>query len=128
MIDETYQKFKTVVAKGRERATKMNKGGGRTLVSDWAQYADGRVLTGTQAYEYGFVDEKGNFETAVDRAKTLAGISDANLVRYQEPFSLLNMFSLFGKSEASTVKLDLGIDFPRLQAGRLYFLSPTVLH
>jgi protease IV len=128
MIDETYGKFKNVVAKGRERAKKINDGEGRTLVTGWEQYADGRVLTGNQAYEYGFVDEKGNFDTAVERAKKLADISDANLIRYQEPFSFLNVLSLLGKSESATLKIDLGVELPKLQVGRLYFLSPTVLH
>lgn len=130
MIDETYARFKTVVAKGRERAKELNKGEGRALVADWEQYADGRVLTGKQAFEHGFVDEKGNFDTAVQRAKKLAGIDDANLIRYREPFSLFNLFSLLGKAHADsrTIRLDVGFDLPRLEPGRLYFLSPTVVH
>ena len=128
MIDETYNKFKSVVADGRRRANKKNSGEGRTLVENWEQFADGRVLTGKQAYEYGFVDEQGTFETAVTRAKKLAGIPDASLIRYQEPFNLSHLFSLFGKAETTTLKIDLGIDLPKLQVGRPYFLSPTVLH
>jgi hypothetical protein len=26
------------------------------------------------------------------------------------------------------IKIDLGLDLPQLRAGRLYFLSPTVMH
>jgi hypothetical protein len=35
---------------------------------------------------------------------------------------------LFGKTEAPVIKVDLGMETPKLEAGRLYFLSPTYLH
>lgn len=128
MIDETYKKFISVVGEGRRRAGKKNNGVGRSLVENWEQYADGRVLTGRQAFELGFVDEQGSFATALARTKKLAKIGDANVVRYHEPLSLANFFGAFGKAQTRTLKVDLGMDFPKLQVGRLYFLSPTVLH
>jgi protease IV len=128
MINETFEKFKNVVAEGRGRATKENQGQGRELVANWTEYADGRVLTGKQAFELGFVDQLGNFDTAVERAKTLANIQEANLIRYQEHFDLSHLFSLFGRSESKNLKVDFGIDLPKLQAGRMYFLSPTFVH
>lgn len=129
MIQETYGKFVSVVEKGRARAQKENHGEGKPLSPNWKDFADGRVLTGTQAFQLGFVDELGDFNTAVKTAKRLSKIPDANIIRYQEPFNLANLFSLFGQSEGKgSLKLDLGLDLPRLQAGRLYFLSPTVVH
>ena len=128
LIDETFERFKKVVAEGRENASEQNSGEGRHLADNWEDYADGRVLSGKQAYELGFVDELGNFDTAVERARQLAGIKDANLVQYQRPFDLGNLFRLFGESESRAVKIDLGMQLPKLQVGRLYFLSPTVLH
>jgi protease IV len=129
MIMETYDKFKNVVAQGRDRAESLNKGAGRKLVSDWATLADGRVLTGKQAFDKGFVDELGNFETAVKTAQKLANITGkARLIRYQEPFDFSDFFSILGKSEAKTVKVDVGFELPKLEAGRPYFLSPTVVH
>jgi protease IV len=128
MIDETYAKFVSVVQQGRTRAQKENKGEGKPLADNWKKFADGRVLTGKQAYELGFVDELGDLRTAVKRARILSHIPDANLIRYQEPFSVANLFSLFGLAEKGAVKLDLGLQLPKLEAGRLYFLSPTVLH
>ena len=86
------------------------------------------MLSGKQAYELGFVDELGNFDTAVERARQLARIKDANLIQYQRPFDLGSLFRLFGESESRALKIDLGMQLPKLQAGRLYFLSPTVLH
>jgi hypothetical protein len=34
---------------------------------------------------------------------------------------------MFGESNAKSVKLEMGVDLPRLHAGYLYFLSPTYL-
>jgi protease IV len=128
LIDETYQKFKSVVAAGRKQASAKNNGQGRTLSQDWADYADGRVLSGTEAYKLGFVDQLGNFQEAVKRAKLIAGIGNANLVEYQQHFDLSDFFRMFGKTKAPAMKIDLGIDAPKLQTGQLYFIWPTYTH
>jgi len=134
LIDETYGKFKSVVAKGRQEAHQKNKDNkdkkdqGRALGPDWADYADGRVLSGTKAFELGFVDQLGNFEDAVKRAKRIAAISDANLVEYQQRYDISDLFRLFGQSKAGVLKVDLCMETPKLQAGQLYFLSPTFTH
>jgi protease-4 len=128
LINETYGKFTNVVATGRESAREKNKSKGRALSESWPDYADGRILSGTEAFKLGFVDELGTFEDAVKRAKSIAGISRANLIEYQQRFDISDLFRLFGKSESKTIKVDLGMDVPKLQAGQLYFLSPTFLH
>jgi hypothetical protein len=71
------------------------------------------------------VDELGSFQTAVERAMALSGIDSANVVQYQPIFSLGSLFRLMGESRFKTVKVDWGVEPPRLQAGLLYFLSPT---
>lgn len=133
LIDETYRKFKSVVADGRKNALEQNKSGkmdGRALVQDWTDYADGRVFSGKQARDLGFVDELGDFDKAVERAETIAGISGANLIEYRQRHDLADFLGMFGESGASTrtIKLDIGIETPKIEAGRLYFLSPTFLH
>jgi len=128
LINETYGKFTNVVATGRASARERNKSKGRTLSESWPDYADGRILSGTEAFKLGFVDELGTFEDAVKRAKSIAGISKANLIEYQQRFDISDLFRLFGKSESKAIKVDLGMDVPRLQAGQLYFLSTTFLH
>jgi protease IV len=131
LIDETFAKFKSVVQQGRNSANESNKGSsdkGRMLSDRWQDYADGRVLSGKEAYDLGFVDQLGGFEDAVERAKKIAGISNANLIVYQLRFELSDLFRLFGKSESRVLKLDLGVDAPRLKAGQPYFLSPTFVH
>jgi len=129
LIDQTYQKFKDVVAAGRDAAHERNKNEGRPLALDWASYADGRVLSGTQAYDLGFVDQLGDFQDAVDRAKQIAHLHNANLIEYRERYDLSNFLRLLGQTELShDIKLDLGLDLPKLQAGELYFLSPTFVN
>jgi protease-4 len=86
-------------------------------------YADGRVVSGSQALDLGLVDELGDFDDAVDRALEIAGIKDANLVEYREHYDLSNFLSMFGQSsQAHDIKLDLGVEAPKLQTGLMYFL------
>ena len=125
LIDDTYGKFKGVVADGRKAAHDKNKDQGRALGADWADYADGRVLSGKDAHELGFVDQVGTFDDAVKRAEKIAGISKANLIEFQQRFDLSDFFKMFGKTKAPAIKVDLGVEGPRLEAGQLYFLSPT---
>jgi protease IV len=131
LIDETYGRFKTVVQEGRNQAHDLNKEDGKALSEEWAQYADGRVLSGTQAHDLGFVDQLGNFQDAVQKAAELGKIGDAkdaNLIRYQQRYDFGDFLKLFGKSETPVIKVDLGLETAKIEAGRLYFLSPTFLH
>lgn len=130
MVDETFGRFKDVIREGRGYAAARNGAGGKPLAEGWEQFADGRIISGKEAHRLGFVDELGNFETAVDRALEITGVPAANLITYRQPFRLGMLFRLLGESEgrggsaAQTVKLDLGLDMPRLEVGRLYFLPP----
>lgn len=128
LVDQTFDRFKTVVAEGRARAHKENKDNGKALASDWKDYADGRVLSGKQAYDLGFVDELGDFDAAVDRAEEIAGIHNANLVQFKQRYDLADFLHIFGKSQPPVIKVDLGMDAPKLQAGRLYFIAPIFVH
>ncbi len=125
LIDETFGKFKSVVADGRRSAFEHQHG--KQLSADWQDYADGRILSGKEAYKLGFVDEVGDFDDAVERAKQLVHIKKAEVVTYQQVFDLSNLFHMFGESNAKSVKIELGVDIPKLHAGYLYFLSSTYL-
>lgn len=127
-IDETFGRFKLVIRDGRAFAKSKNGGEGRELAENWEELADGRLLSGTQAFEHGFVDELGDFDTAVKRALGLANVSDANLVKYQRTFDLGNLFRLLGDSpgEETTIRVDWGVELPRLEAGRPYFLPSHI--
>jgi protease IV len=62
-MDEIYQRFKARVAAGRGRSVEAIE-----------EVARGRVWTGRQALGLGLIDEIGDFESAVRRAKELAHI------------------------------------------------------
>lgn len=123
MINETFQRFKSVVIEGRKWAGDLNEVEGRKLAADWENSADGRIVSGKQAFQIGLVDELGDQEKAIDKALDIAGIPDANLVSYAQQFELGSLFKLFGQSESRALRIDLGFELPKLNAGRLYFLS-----
>ena len=123
LIDETYGKFKSVVRDGRAAAHDKNKTEGRPLADGWESLADGRVLSGKQALENGFVDQVGDFKDTVKRARQIATIGDANLVEYRERYDISDFLSMFGQSgSAHDIKLDLGLNIPKLREGCMYFL------
>lgn len=62
-IQSVYQLFKERVAEGRGMAAE-----------DVEKIARGRVWTGRQALDIGLVDELGDFQAAIDRARLLAGL------------------------------------------------------
>ena len=129
MVNETFEKFKTVIADGRKFSSNRNQLNpegetGRALATNWTVMADGRILSGKEALEHGFVDEVGNWRAAIRRTEKLAEIEDADLITYQVPFNLGSLFSLFGKSQTKSIKVDLGFDLPKLSSG-LYFLAPS---
>ena len=130
LIDETYGRFTNIVCAGRAQAHQKNNKEGRALAANWASFADGRVLSGTDALKYGFVDQLGDFNDAIKHAEEIANKGQkANLVEYRERYDLSNFLSMFGQSSQShDIKLDLGMNLPKLQAGQLYFLSPTLVN
>jgi len=128
LIDEVYEKFKSVVEAGRTEAHKQNGTDGRVLIKNWEDYADGRVFSGSEAHKLGFVDELGNFNAAVDRALDIAGLEAADLVEYQRRVEFGDILRMFGQGESRAIKVDLGIEMPKLKAGQPYFLSPIYLH
>jgi protease-4 len=130
LIDETYQRFRSVVADGRAAAHKLNKTDGHALADNWTNFVDGRVLSGKGALDLGFVDQLGDFDDAVKRTKEIANIHNgANLIEYRERYDISNFLSMFGQSgQSHDIKLDLGMEAPKLEAGRLYFLSPTFVN
>ena len=127
MVDETFDRFKTVVLEGRTYAREQNGEAGQSLAPDWVDHADGRILSGKQAFELGFVDELGGFDQAVDRIAQMVGSPYPNLIELRQPFNFGSFFRLFGSVQTQSIKLDLGMDLPRLQAGRLYFLASNYI-
>ena len=128
MIDEAFARFKEVVHEGRSWAQSQNNGAGRALSEDWETYADGRILSGNQAFSFGFVDELGNFDKASERMEEILGVQGFSLIQYQRHLGLGDFLQIFGSADSNRIEVDLGFDFSQIQAGRLYFLASNYLH
>lgn len=126
LIDQTYGRFTNVVAAGRGQAHEKNEKAGKALAREWPNYADGRILSGKEAYDLGFVDELGNLDDAADRARKIAGIrGNADLIEYRQRYDLSDFLGMFGETQSRVIKVDVGLELPKLQAGHLYYLWST---
>jgi protease-4 len=65
MIDSSYNQFLRDVSLGRN-----------IPIDEIRPYADGRVMSGTQAVEAKLVSETGGFDAALEKARKLALLSD----------------------------------------------------
>lgn len=80
MVDDMYNQFVNIVAEGRHLEPAAVR-----------QIADGRVYTGNQAKELGLIDEFGNMYDAIDGAKALVNLKDAQIKEFGKvsPFEML---------------------------------------
>lgn len=89
LVDEMFERFIDVVKKGR---------GSKITETKLREVADGRILSGQQAFAVKLVDAVGYFEDAVTAAKKLAGVTSARVVEYTRPPTLADI--LTGEVEA----------------------------
>ena len=86
VVMDTYDQFVEAVSTGR----KMDP-------DEVKPYADGRIFTGRQAKEFGFVDELGTYQDAIDIAGTVSGLGkDPPILKEKRDFFeeyILNGFS-----------------------------------
>jgi len=73
VIDEYYEGFLAVVAKGRH---------GKVAAADLRRIADGRIYTAPQALKLGLIDALGYFDDAFAKARDMASLKSAKLVSY----------------------------------------------
>ena len=94
----------------------------RSLSEQWEQYADGRILSGEQAWELGLVDELGDMDRAFERAEVFGWINRCQTGAYEQPFSFSSLFRIQSAVPGNTqIKLDLGLDVPGLEAWATLF-------
>jgi protease-4 len=111
-IMKTYDKFLGIVATERNLPANLLR---NTI-------ADGRILSGKEAFDSKLIDGLGQFEDAFTKAKQLGNAPEAKFVKYGPPFSLSRFFRLFGQAD-SKLELQLPKQFvPQLETGRAYFL------
>ncbi len=111
-IMKTYDKFLGIVAKERKLQADLLR---NTI-------ADGRILSGKEAFEHKLIDGLGELDDAFSKAKELGNAPDARVVKYGPPFSLGRFLRIFGGSDAK-IELQLPKQLvPQLESGRAYFL------
>lgn len=116
LVMQIYGKFVGIVAKSR----KLDESALRNGV------ADGRILSGQDAFREKLVDQLGYIEDAYAKARELGGAPDAPVVVYKRSFVLSSFLRMFGESSkaGTNVKVDLLQGMPELQPGRVYLLPP----
>lgn len=115
LVMQSYDRFVGIVARSR----KLDEKGLREGV------ADGRILSGTDAYAAKLVDELGYIEDAYDKAAELGGAPGAQVVKYERTYSFDKFFRMFGESRASAkIEIDVLPKAARLEPGRVYLLPP----
>ncbi len=114
LVMEIYHNFVGIVAQERSLVVEDLTGG----------LADGRILSGRQAERAGFIDEVGQFEDAVAAAMEYAGVDEAQVVRYQAPFTFRDFIRIFGKHETPEIRLAVTPQRLNLRPGHFYFLPP----
>lgn len=81
VVDEMYERFLRVVEEGRNLSRE-----------ELDRVAGGRIFTGTQALANGLVDEIGYQDTAIEKAKSLAGLEEAIVIEYKKDYSFFDLF------------------------------------
>jgi protease-4 len=119
LVRANFEEFAAIVAAGRERYADA-----QDVLR--AEFADGRVLTGRQALDMGLVDELGYFEDAVNKAKELAKVSEARVVRFRRALRFLDLFSMRAAPFDGISRL-LPAEVRLLKPGQLYFVMPSAV-
>jgi protease-4 len=112
-VMQTYDKFLGVVAKERGLPADLLR---NTI-------ADGRILSGKDAFNSKLIDGLGQIEDAFAKARQLGNAPEATVIKYGPPFSWSRLFRAFGQTGQSKIELQLPKQLvPQLESGRAYFL------
>jgi protease-4 len=90
VLDNVHQQFIQAVAEGR-----------RLDYSKVVQIADGRILTGEQAKNFGLVDKMGNLQDTIDITAKMVGIKGKPNVLY--PKKRISIWELIMRDMASAI-------------------------
>jgi protease-4 len=105
IIQEMYNRFVTVISKGRNMD-----------IEDVKRLADGRIYTAQQAQEKGLVDQVGYISDAIKLTKELAGLKEARVIKYRKRWQLSDLFKVVeGRLLPNASPLGWpSMDFPKL--------------
>jgi protease IV len=114
LVMQSYDRFVGIVAQSRNLDEQSLRLG----------VADGRILSGSDAYAAKLVNQLGYVEDAFAKARELGGAPGARIVRYKRPLTLGSVLRMFGDTRAPSIKVDFLEGIPRLEPGRIYLLPP----
>ncbi len=123
MVDKTFGEFAQIVADGRSQFADRD-----AVLA--APFADGRILSGSEALDLGLIDQLGYPEDAYAKARELAGKPGAPVIRYRQP---LRLSEFLFSSEARGTELQqqlkglLPEEWLLVRPGNMYYLLPSVL-
>ena len=117
LVMQTYDRFLGIVSQARKLDPETLRNG----------IADGRVLSGKDAFAAKLVDQLGYVEDAYGKARELGKAPGAEVVRYERKKGLGRLLRFLEDSEKSDLRVDLNVgpvSGARLESGRLYLLPP----
>jgi protease-4 len=105
VLNDMYERFLDIVTEGRQGHGDLpqTKEEAKAAIR---KLADGRIYTAQQALANGLVDALGYREDAYAEAKSLTGQPNATIVRYRQPFGVLEV--LMGNAEGR-VNINTGV-------------------
>lgn len=113
LISQTYDKFVGIVAKERNLPEDELRNG----------VADGRVISGKDAFAARLVNQIGSVEDAYAKAMELGNAPGSSVIRYESPFHFGRLFRLLGQGESTRIEVKMADALaPKLETGRLYYL------
>jgi len=118
IVDQFYAGFKDVVKASPNHIDEKN----------WTMLTDGRVVTGKDAVGYGLIDQVGDLDAAIAKAKALAHIEHAKIITYRRSDETAG--SIYASSPGAgnappqvnllNLNVDLGDLIPKGQSEFLY--------
>ncbi|MGI8603199.1 MAG: signal peptide peptidase SppA [Verrucomicrobiales bacterium] len=131
MTPEEQERFQNLVYQNYDRFVQIVAAARSLPVDDLKKgLADGRIYLGEEAKASKLVDETGYIERAYEVARNMAGIADAEVVRYERQPRLFDFLSLLGKAQSATASTKIELDvsgrlLPHLKPGTCYYLMPS---
>ncbi len=113
ILEDAYQRFQGVIVENRSK-----------LDAEQVQaYATGQVFTTDQAIAAGLVDEVAFRQDVIDKLAAELGLSNPQVVRYQHPFSVMDLLRMSASSQQSSSHWQSLLDASVPQA--MYFCGWT---
>ena len=116
IIQDAFVRFKDVVAKGRKDLT----------LEEVDALATGAVYPAQEAKRLKLIDEIGYLDDAIQGTKSLAGLSQARVVRYRKRYTLMDILGARSQAGSPEVRLRLEGAPQALPPGLYYVWAPAL--